>query len=276
MTRLLRENLKRMIKHPALWVCVAIQILATLIMTINAATHPDFNYQLDSCFVMSFSFWGFAYSEIMVFVMGTLILGGDYQNSTLRNKLILGYSREAVFFSQFITVLTASLIMLFARLLFFCAFSIPILQTIKLRSEYLWAVFFISLFSMVMYSAFVTFVISLSQSVSKTLVICVALFLIMMFLFIGGFIPPKYNESEYLAHSIISSQDYFISDWSPNEKIEGAGFYKFLFDFFPSGQAVQIWSESPLCLWQILLYQILQTVALLTSGALIFKYRNIK
>lgn len=276
MTRLLRENMKRMIKHPALWVCVALQIILTFIMTVKAKATPSFNYRLDAAYFMSISFWGFAYSEIMVFVMGTLILGGDYQNNTLRNKLILGYSRKSVFFSQFITVLTASLIMFFARLLFFCAFSIPLLKSFAFRSEYLWAVFFISLFSLVMYSSFVTFVISLTQSATKTLVICISLFLIMMFLFIGGFIPPKYNESEFLAHSIISSQDYFISDWSPNEKIPGAGFYKFLFDFFPSGHAVQIWLESPLCLWQILMYLILQTVALLTGGALIFRYKNLK
>ena len=142
MTRLLRENIKRMIKHPALWVCVALQIILTFIMTVKAKATPSFNYRLDAAYFMSISFWGFAYTEIMVFVMGTLILGGDYQNNTLRNKLILGYSRESVFFSQFITLLTASLIMFFARLLFFCAFSIPLLKSFAFRSEYLWAVFF--------------------------------------------------------------------------------------------------------------------------------------
>lgn len=276
MANLLRSNLKRMIKHPALWTCVALQIILTFIMTIKAKASPDFHFRLDAVFGMSVTFWGMAYSEIMVFVMGSLILGGDYQNNTLRNKLIIGYSRESLFFSQFLTLLTASFIMFFARLLVFCVFSLPLLKTFAFRSEYLWAVFFISLFSMVMYSAFVTFVISLSQSVTKTLVICISLFLIMMFLFVGGFIPPKYNESDYLTHAIVSQDNYYCSDWATGCNIEHAGFYKFMFDFFPSGHAIQIWDEKPLCLWRILLYLGLQTVALLTGGALIFKFRNLK
>ena len=276
MTRLLRENIKRMIKHPALWVCVALQIILTFIMTVKAKASPSFHFRLDAAYFMSISFWRFAYTEIVVFVMGTLILGGDYQNNTLRNKLILGYSRESVFFSQFITLLTASLIMFFARLLFFCAFSIPLLKSFAFRSEYLWAVFFISLFSLVMYSAFVTFVISLTQSATKTLVICISVFLVMMFLFVGGFIPPKYNESDYLTHAILPRDDYHCSDWATGSVIKNAAFYKFLFDFFPSGHALQIWDEKSLCLWQILMYLILQTVALLTGGALIFRYKNLK
>lgn len=276
MANLLRSNLKRMIKHPALWTCTALQIILTFIMTIKAKASPDFHFRLDSVFGMSVTFWGFAYSEIMIFVMGSLILGGDYQNNTLRNKLITGYSRESIFFSQFLTLLTASSIMFFARLLFFCVFSIPLLKPFEFRSEYLWAVFFISLFSIVMYSAFVTFVISLSQSVTKTLVICISLFLIMMFLFLGGFIPPKYNESEYLSQAIVSRNNYNGYDWATGSVIEYAGFYKFLFEFFPSGQALMIWDEKSLCLWHILLYLGLQTFALLTGGALIFKFRNLK
>lgn len=272
MANLLRSNLKRMIKHPVLWTFVALQIILTFIITAKSATTPQLVYNLDYIFCSGFTFYGFTLTEILVYIMGALIIGGDYQYKTLRNKVIIGYSRESIFFAQFITVLTASMILFASRLLYFCVFSIPVLQVFCMRSEYLLAVFFIMLFSMVMYSAFVTFVMSLTQSMTKTLVICFAVYLTILFLFVSGLIPPQYNEADYLAHSIISAEDYMCMNWGEG----GNGFYKFLYDFFPAGQSVQVYGQSPLCLWQILLYLGLQSLAFLTGGALIFRYKNLK
>lgn len=261
-----------MIKNPALWACVALQILLTFIITAKSATTPQLVTNLDYIFCSGFTFYGFTLTEIMIYIMGALIIGGDYQYKTLRNKVILGYSRESIFFAQFITVLTASMILMSSRLLFFCAFSVPVLRVLCMRSEYLLAVFFIMLFSMVMYSAFVTFVMSLTQSMTKTLVICFALYLLILFAFLAGLIPPKYNEADYLTHSVISAEDYLCNNWGES----GNDFYKFLYDFFPAGQSIQVYGQSPLCLWQILLYLSLQSIALLTGGALIFRYKNLK
>lgn len=272
MTNILRSNIKRMLKHPALWVCAALQIVLTFIVTVKYATTPVLLTSLSDIFCMEETFFGFALIEIMSYVMCTLIVGGDYNNKTIRNKIILGYTREQIFFAQFLTALTATLVVYAVRLLFFCAFSLPVLKTFDLRREYLLAVFVITLFSLVMYSSFVTFVLSLTQSMTRTLVICIACFLIVMFLF-ATMIPRDYDEAKYAAHSIISKTDYAFNDWSEGKN---GDFYKFMYEFFPSGQSQLIYQQAPLCLWQILLYLGLQIAAFLTGGALIFRFRNLK
>ncbi len=272
MTNILRCNLRRMIKHPALWVCVGLQILLTFIVTLKYATTPVLKNSLSDIFCMEETFFGFALTEIMSYVMCTLISGGDYASGTLRNKIILGYSREKIFFAQFLTALAAVLTVYALRLLFFCVFSLPILKTFDLRREYLLAVFVITLFSLVMYSAFVTFILALTQSQTKTLVICIACFLAIMLLFATS-LPRNYDETKYAAHSIISKADYELSDHSEGKN---GDFYKFMYEFFPSGQSQIIYQQAPLCLGQILLYLGLQIAAFLTGGTLIFKFRNIK
>lgn len=276
MSRLLRSYMLRMIKNPALWVCTAIQIFLTFALTLAKKTSQDFSYSLDHDFIAGFSFYGLAIAEILVFLTGSLILGEEYQTNAVRNKLVIGYSRECLYFCNLITVLTASFVMYAARLLFFCIFSLPMLKTFEFRTEYLLAVLVINILSLVMYSSFVTFFMTLTKSTIKTIVICASVYLLFSFLFLTRLINNLFKESDYAAHSIVSVTGYFFDDSWDVPRNARSDFYKFLFDFFPSGQAMQIWRGSPLCLWKILFFLTLQTAGFVSGGAVVSKFKDFR
>lgn len=270
MTKLLRSYMTTMIKHPALWVSVAIQIFLTSALTVHYKLHGGL-YGLDHDLMAGFSFYGIAVSEVLTFIIGILIIGKDHQYGTIRNKIIIGFSRESIYFSCFLTILTASFIIYAIRLLFFCVFSLPLLRTFQFRDEYLIAVFAISLLSMVMYSAFATFVLTVTKSALKAMAICLSLSIVSMGLFLTGWIDIVDNKSD----AILSQTDYIFFE-SRNYNAVLSCLYRFLSDFLPSGQALQVWRGSPLCLWKILLYLSLQIIGFTTGGAVIFKFQNIK
>lgn len=275
MNKLMIADMRRMIKHPALWICTGLQILLTFALSVHYRTDGGL-YGLDHAFMTGYSFYGIAVSEVMTFIVAILVIGKDYQNNTVRNKIIMGYSRGKIYCSYFFTILVSAFIMFAIRLAFFCIFSLPLIKTFQYTREYLLAIFFMSVFSLVLYSAFALFALVITQSSTKAMVICLSLFIISMGLFLTGLIVVNCNESEYASNVIVSQHDYvFDDDWGKGRSAY-SDFNKFLFDFLPSGRTMQVWNGSPLCVWKLFLYLSLQIIGFVTGGAIIFRYQNIR
>ena len=100
MRKLLRADLCRMCKSRVLMLCMLSAFAVSLIFTLRFA--------LDTGTVKLVS-WGsvmqtFPFMPILYAVFIGLFIGVEYQDRTLRNKLICGHSRLVVYFSLLVTV----------------------------------------------------------------------------------------------------------------------------------------------------------------------------
>lgn len=100
MRKLLRADLCRMCKSRVLMLCMLSAFAVSLIFTLRFA--------MDTGTVKLVS-WGsvmqtFPFMPILYAVFIGLFIGVEYQDRTLRNKLICGHSRLAVYFSLLVTV----------------------------------------------------------------------------------------------------------------------------------------------------------------------------
>lgn len=104
MSKLLRANFARLRKSRSFWVCMILQIFL-------AAVKFLYRYAVDPEKAVIFGGQCIAGSYIMIFlsVFITSFICTDYSCKTVRNKLIIGQSRGAVYLSNFITVLTGSI-----------------------------------------------------------------------------------------------------------------------------------------------------------------------
>lgn len=117
MRKLLSANFARLWKEKMFW-------LAMVFLTIGSAFFSWMSYNTamkysdQQCYVEEMMFnmlptIGF----VFVFII-SMRLGTEFDEHTIRNKLIVGYNRTQVYFAEYITCLTASLILLAAMLLF--------------------------------------------------------------------------------------------------------------------------------------------------------------
>lgn len=278
MTNLLRSDLLRLIKRPVLWVCCALQTAIALIQSLSSWTAIN-QKPLDSLFTGTITLGSLPITPWMILLMGAVILGNDMKPRTINNKLILGYSRNEVFISGFLTVFTGAVIIYAVRLLAFCVFGLPLLAIdgyFSFRWQYIVAALFNWFFLMTFYSAMAAFLASVSTNAVGILWRIIVIYVIVYVFAFLGYFQMNFFEQEYLDFAVQS----VINDYPPIEitnetpsKI-ARDFNKFLFDYLPIGQCMQIDSGYPLCLLQTIPYACINTLLVLGGGLIITNKRN--
>ena len=99
MRKLLRANLSRLIKSRTLHLCMAAAFLLSVFFLINLRADNEDLTVLDEIIVQVMPFLPIFYA-----VFASLFLGVEYQDNTMRNKIIAGHSRAAVYAANLIAV----------------------------------------------------------------------------------------------------------------------------------------------------------------------------
>ncbi|MGN1410675.1 MAG: ABC transporter permease [Eubacteriales bacterium] len=117
MRKLLSANFARLWKEKMFWLAVVFVTIGSVFfswMSYNTAMkYTDQQYYVEEMMFNMLPAIGF----VFVFLI-SMRLGTEFDEHTIRNKLIVGYNRTQVYFAEYITCLTASLILLSAMLLF--------------------------------------------------------------------------------------------------------------------------------------------------------------
>ena len=112
MNKLLKADLARLFRSRIFWLAVIFMLCfascAVLIMWNDMREYPNYNETPDSMLFSGTKLIGF----VIAVVMG-IFIGADYSNGTIRNKLISGHSRTAMYISDLITSVIASVILNF-------------------------------------------------------------------------------------------------------------------------------------------------------------------
>ena len=101
MRKLLRASFFRLRTSKALWLCAAAAFVFSAFRIFKIPSDNLQKYSLEEAMMDVFPFFPILYG-----VFSGLFLGVEYQDGTLRNKLIAGHSRQNVYLSSLVTIIS--------------------------------------------------------------------------------------------------------------------------------------------------------------------------
>lgn len=226
----------------------------------------------------------FAISIIGVFALAAIIslfVGSDYSDGAIRNKLVVGHGRSAVYLSQLFTTVVIGVMEIVAW-----SAAYLILGMIFLKSEQVLMCYlglYLGLFmEFVAFASIFTFISMILANKAASAVVSILLSIVI--LMSGGIIEAGLNEPEVYSPEIIVSDDgevFYSGENEPNPNYipEGSvkrACYELMMDVIPGGQALQIAEMQVNHMVLICLYDIGWFVLLSALGIFIFNRKDLK
>lgn len=281
MLNLLSANFKRMKKDK-------IFILGTIFMFGTGIFMPLINYffvkklghpaYLDDGFFVCAPIIG-----IILSILCGLFIGADYSDGTLRNKIIVGQKRWAIYLSNLITCIIAGFIMCLAIFIPYLSIGIPLLGFFEGEIKTVLLFFLCTFLLAISYAAIYTLITMLTSNKAVSAIICVTT----AFLFImagsslnGQLQKTEMPDSRYTVSAEEKAQpdENQLRDAQNNRyKLQGTKreVYRFLYDFIPGGQATQLFMSYKIS-WQLGLYSVITAVGTTVIGLLFFQKKDLK
>ena len=208
-----------------------------------------------------------------------LFLGTEYSDGTIRNKVVVGHTRNGIYLANLITCMIAGLVMCLTFIISYLAVGYPLLGGFHLEIKQILLLTLASFMVAVVFSSIYTLIAMNNQNKAAIAVACVLFAFISMF---GGqLIESRLNEPEmWEAYSYTTDTGQVVEQ--PAERnpryLEGAArdFYEFLHDLLPGDQQQQIGtmtSEKP---WVLIGYSTGLTVLTTGAGMLLFRKKNLR
>ena len=279
MTNLLLTNLRRLVKTRVFQLTAAavaaIGLFEIFMMYRDSILEKETAYFDGGLF--SFAAMGaFALAAVV-----SLFVGSEYSDGTIRNKLVVGHRRRAVYLSMLMASVIAEVLLI---LVWTAAYLIPgaiLMEHANPLRVYL--VLYLAMFlELAVFSAIFTLLTMTMGSRAGAAVVCILCALLLMMQ--GIVVKSMLEEPEFYSPDIVISEDGSMvmedePEPNPNYIPEGSpkrAFYEFLMDFMPGGQALQIAEQSTGSLAKICLYDIGWLLVLTVAGVRIFRRKDLK
>ncbi len=275
MSKLLRANFARLKKSAIFWIgmvyALGIGYIAALSIT-NQHSHID-DVLFSNCMFM----------PIVASVFVGLFIGTEYSDGTIRNKLMVGHTRISVYVSNFIVCTAALLIMYITNLAVLVGIGFAFGGSMGTSTGPL---FLFGLISMVTLIALSAFFLLISMLVHNKASGCVAAIIIsLVFLMSAMVISSRLQEPEYYDEYDVTFMDesgeiqkgYGTKIKNPNY-LTGTKreIYKFLYDFLPGCQMLQIARQDPEHPERLPLYSLSIIIVTTACGMFFFQRKNLK
>ena len=173
----------------------------------------------------------------------SLFLGREYQDGTLRNKLIAGHSRTAVYLAGLGVNIFSSLLLCASCFLFSCAIGIPTMGGFEAPAKTILLLCLGNLLAVVAYCSLFTLIEMLSSSRTSSIILTMLVFLGMLAL--GAFLIGRLQEPEMLsiASGVDESGNLIFSQAQPNpgylrEPLRTV--FQTMVNLLPTGQAFSL------------------------------------
>lgn len=278
MTRLLSANFLRLWRNKAFWASMGASFGIGLLMVADSWRSAQESGGAWASTVDAELLKFAAFVGILAAALITLFLGTEYSDGTIRNKLIVGQSRLAIYFANLITGLAACVLCSAAYMLGCVALGVPLLGWFTQPPSLLLTALAGSLLMTAAFCAIFTFVAMNVSRKSISVVICL---LGVFAAFIGAIVIHSMLEApEFIQGYELSIGGQIVSappEPNPNY-LTGAKreLYQFIFDLLPSGQSVQYCSlqfSDPL---RLMALSAAVTAVFTAAGAALFRRKDLR
>lgn len=283
MRKLLRADFVRMKKSKIFFTGLAVLVVFGILVAVN-------NYRLALKFEqpLSEAFSECLFQSVILFgiifaVFCSLFVGTEYDEGTIRNKLIIGRSRVGIYLSNMLSCLGAALSQAIVSVAAVVIVGGILYGKPDMKAGTFFQLCVVSLFLCMAYVSLYNMCAMLIGSKSHTAVINILL--AFAFLIIATYMAARLDEPEMMTQFEMSVDGISVmGDKTPNPHYIAGGkraVYQFLLDFLPGGQSFQIANSS--MQKQILhhpalscIYSVVITAVTNVAGILMFCRKDIK
>ena len=192
MTKLLSANFMRLKKDKVFWIGLVFMFAAGIffpVMRYMDMKHTGTINPIDN------AFWGCVlFIGIIMAVFCSLFIGTEYSDGTIRNKVIVGQNRNAIYLANFVTCAVVSLIMCIVFFVPYLCIGIPLLGFFNMATKIVMLFVLTAFLLAIAFSSIYTLISMLNHSKAITAVICI-LFAFLL-LFMGGQLNKMLSEPE--------------------------------------------------------------------------------
>lgn len=282
MRKLLRADFVRVRKSKIFWVGLAVLLLLGLAFVVDG-------YQIAGRFerplpemLSECLFQNMILAGIVFAVFCSLFTGTEYDEGTIRNKLVIGQSRDSIYLSGYISSLTAAVFQIVVSVIVVTMAGVLLCGKIVMTAGQLFWSCLILLFACMAYVSIYNMCSMLISSKSHASTVNILLSFAMLAL--AGYLAMKLNEPEMISPiQMMNDGGVVIGEKVPNPSyLSGTvrDIYQFLFDVLPGGQTYQIANGSMRELLHhpalLCAYSAAITVLANMAGLLIFRRKDIK
>ena len=239
MRKLITASFSRLWKEKQFWLVFAFMSIGSVCYNwigYNEINNPQI-YVEDILFCM------LPVSSFVFALFISMRLGTEFEDHTIRNKLIVGYSRTQVYFSEYLTCMAASVILLAVMLL--CSSLFGLFLSLEFLSD--WTdIAFLVFGCVLMASVFSAMFVGISMNVgSKAASLVASIVFLFAILLLASFCINALEEpSMAYTNVIISVEDGVqFGDLVENPAyVDGTQrmIYELIADILPTGQAIQM------------------------------------
>ncbi len=241
MRKLLSANFSRLWKEKTFWLAAAFMTIGSACFSWNsyhtAMKNTGAEFYIEDMMFNMLPMMGF----VFVFFI-SMRLGTEFDEHTIRNKLIVGYNRTQVYFAEYITCLIASLI-LFAGMILFSTVSGWFFFR---KLQFGWQeVLFLLLCCILIAAVFSAMSVAICMNVHNKAVSLVAslIFMFAILLLASFCINALAEEPTTYSYVSITMDGVQFGDLIDNPAyIDGVQrtLYEFIADLLPTGQTIQL------------------------------------
>ncbi len=280
MSKLLRANFSRLKKEKAFWVAVMFMVGYCVILALifyHSLKKYGGNVLFDNLFIQGYGMSGtIALPGIVMAAVVSLFLGTEYSDGTIRNKLIIGHTRSAIYFSNFLTCALIGVTLNIVYLVTACAIGLPLFGLPSMDTKILLMTTVDGLLMYISYAAVFTFLSMLFANKTTSSIVAILSVVILMFVcmsFLSLLLQPEMTE----LYEMVNGES--VVSYGPNPHYVGGikrMIYQFVIDFLPTGQSIQI-SFFTATHWKLMaLYSGIIIAGTNAAGMFLFRKKDLK
>ena len=277
MRELLRAGLSRMMKNKTLWAAAAVLLAWSAGSMLNGCRQAAMSTMSSSDLFLDHYYFNLApLLGLFCAVFISLFLGTEYSDGTIRNKIIVGHSRNTVFLSHLGVCFTASLV--FAAVWFAGGLvGIPFLGWFHMPALQLVCFLLLAVLFIGALCAFFTALGSLFSNKAAGAVSAILLFLALMVL--ASMIYNRLCEPEMFSGVVMTAQGIQMGDPVPNPDYLRGGarvFCEILLELLPTGQGILLANLEIAHPLRMALFSLGTIAACTGAGMFAFRQKDLK
>lgn len=239
MNNLLSANFARLWKDKVFWLCLAALLACSAGSMLSGCRQAAVNAGSGFAYYLDHFYFNLApLLGLFCAVFASLFLGTEYSDGTVRNKLVVGHSRAAVYLADLLVCFAAALLFMAAWLAGGLV-GIPALGGWKLGAAALALYLLLAILFLAAFTAIFTWVGTAFTSKAAGAVVSLLLFLGL--LVCASMLYNRLSEPEMLSGVVITAEGMTMGEPTPNPDYISGGLrsaYEFLVDLLPSGQSI--------------------------------------